>query len=137
MTNSGTVLGFYKALDQRATDHLDQYVAEDFVGHEGATMGITARGPQYWRDLLRALTGPLPDVNWRVDQTVAQADQVWALIEWSATHRGPFQGLAATGRRFAVRQVHMLTMTDGHITQHSAVRDDLGVLTQLGITLPP
>ena len=55
----------------------------------------------------------------------------------SGTHEGAFFGIPPTGRRFAVRQVHMLRLQDGLIREHWAVRDDLGVLVQLGAVEPP
>jgi predicted ester cyclase len=55
----------------------------------------------------------------------------------SGTHRGAFFGIAPTGEHFAVRQVHMLRLQDGLIRDHWAVRDDLGVLVQLGAVEPP
>lgn len=42
----------------------------------------------------------------------------------------------ATGREFAVRQAHVFRLRDGLHAEHSAVRDDLGMMTQLG-HLPP
>ena len=55
----------------------------------------------------------------------------------SGAHEHAFFDIAPTGRRFAVRQVHMLRLADGQIREHWAVRDDLGVLIQLGALKPP
>ncbi len=41
-----------------------------------------------------------------------------------------------TGRSFAVRQCHVFRFRDGLCAEHIAVRDDLGMMTQLG-HLPP
>ena len=54
----------------------------------------------------------------------------------SDTHDGAFFGIPPTGRRLAVRQAHMLRLHDGLIREHWAVRDDLGVLVQLGAVEP-
>ena len=55
----------------------------------------------------------------------------------SGTHEGAFFGIAPTGRRFEVRQVHMLRLDSSQIQEHWAVRDDLGLLVQLGAIEPP
>ena len=47
-------------------------------------------------------------------------------------HTGPFNGIAPTGRPIAHKQVHIFTIADGQISRHRAVRDDLGLLLQLG-----
>ena len=38
-----------------------------------------------------------------------------------------------TGESFAVQQVHWFRVADGKVAQHSAVRDALGMLRQLGV----
>jgi len=43
-----------------------------------------------------------------------------------------FTGNEPTGRRINHKQVHIFSVVDGHITHHRAVRDDLGLLLQLG-----
>jgi predicted ester cyclase len=43
-----------------------------------------------------------------------------------------FNGIAPTGRAITHKQVHIFTVADGQITRHRAVRDDLGLLLQLG-----
>jgi predicted ester cyclase len=45
---------------------------------------------------------------------------------------GPFNGIAPPGRPIAHKQVHIFTIADGQISRHRAVRDDLGLLVQLG-----
>jgi predicted ester cyclase len=47
-------------------------------------------------------------------------------------HTGPFNGIAPTGDPITHKQVHIFTIADGRITRHRAVRDDLGLLLQLG-----
>ena len=66
-------------------------------------------------------------------------------ITLSGRHTGPFtvfedgelaQVLPPTGRAFAVRQFHLHRLRGDEIVGHSAVRDDLGMLTQIG-AFPP
>jgi predicted ester cyclase len=47
-------------------------------------------------------------------------------------HTGLFNGIAPTGRPITHKQVHIFAIADGQITHHRAVRDDLGLLLQLG-----
>jgi predicted ester cyclase len=47
-------------------------------------------------------------------------------------HTGLFNCIAPTGRPTSHKQVHIFTITDGQITRHRAVHDDLGLLLQLG-----
>jgi predicted ester cyclase len=47
-------------------------------------------------------------------------------------HTGAFNGIEPTGKPIDHKQVHIFTIVDGQITHHRAVRDDLGLLLQLG-----
>jgi predicted ester cyclase len=47
-------------------------------------------------------------------------------------HTGTFNGIEPTGKRISHKQVHIFTVAGGRITQHRAVRDELGLLLQLG-----
>jgi predicted ester cyclase len=75
----------------------------------------------------------------------ASSDQVFSHVRMSGRHTGPFvvfppggkpQVFPATGRRFSVRQFHLFRLADGRLAEHVAVRDDLGMMTQLGF-IPP
>jgi SnoaL-like polyketide cyclase len=77
--------------------------------------------------------------------SVADEHHVLSEITLSGTHTGPFtvfedgrlaQVLPPTGRAFAVRQVHVHRLRGDEIVGHAAVRDDLGMLTQIG-AFPP
>jgi predicted ester cyclase len=77
--------------------------------------------------------------------SVADEHHVLSKITLSGRHTGPFtvfedgelaQVLPPTGRAFAVRQVHLHRLRGDEIVGHAAVRDDLGMLTQIG-AFPP
>ena len=55
-----------------------------------------------------------------------------AAATMTGEHVGPFNGIAPTGKRIRHTQVHIFRVADGQITHHRAVRDDLGLLLQLG-----
>jgi predicted ester cyclase len=138
-TNSEAVRQVFEdGLNGRDRAVLDALVAADYVNHETpGGMGAGSLGPQNWSDVLERLAASFPDVSWRVLRTLAQGDQVWAETAMSGTHEAAFFGFAPTRRRFEVRQVHMLRLADGLIREHWAVRDDLGVLVQLGLVESP
>ena len=68
---------------------------------------------------------------------VAEGDLVAYRATLSGTHRGELLGMPPTGRAFRVQHMHMLRMRDGRACEHWAVRDDLGMLQQLGIIPAP
>ncbi len=46
-------------------------------------------------------------------------------------------GIAPTGKRFSVEHIHIFRITDGKLSEHWAVRDDLGMTRQLGVVPSP
>ena len=72
-------------------------------------------------------------------------NQVWVRLRMQGRHTGPFvrfrngtldQAIPPTGREIDVEQVHLLDVRDGKVVRHEALRDDIGLLGQLGV-FPP
>jgi predicted ester cyclase len=85
------------------------------------------------------------DLTFEVMDVVSDGHRTIAHVTMTGRQHGPFvvspprQAAVAfppTGKPFAARQCHMFTIRDGHHGDHSAVRDDLAMMTQLG-HLPP
>lgn len=54
------------------------------------------------KDVLRGMRTAFPDMQWVVEEQVESADKVVSRFSWSGTHRAPFLGVPATGRRVTV-----------------------------------
>lgn len=86
-----------------------------------------------------------PDYRHNVVEMIAQGDSVVVRCKTSGTHRGvgklPLNGgmlvgVEPTQKRFEVQHIHWYKLRDGMITEHTANRDDIGMMRQLGL-LPP
>jgi predicted ester cyclase len=71
--------------------------------------------------------------------------QVFVRLRMQGRHTGPFvlfrdgkldKAVPPTGREIDFEQIHALTLRDGKVVQHEAVRDDMTMLGQLGV-FPP
>jgi predicted ester cyclase len=51
---------------------------------------------------------------------------------WTGTHRGPFLGISATGRRVSVWGMVIDRLAAGWIKETRFLMDTLGLMTQLG-----
>ena len=85
------------------------------------------------------------DLRFEPIDIVTQDERTIAHVWMHARQTGPFvvfppgqkpQAFPPTGREFAVRQCHVFRHAGGRHREHIAVRDDLGMMTQLG-HLPP
>jgi predicted ester cyclase len=109
---------------------LAQVVHPQVVNHEappGAPQGLEGM-IQTMRWLARAFS----ERRYELHQVIAEGDTVVLYCTFHARHTGEFMGLAPTNRPVAVRQVHIVRFQDGKGIEHWAVRDDLGLLRQLG-----
>jgi predicted ester cyclase len=85
------------------------------------------------------------DLTYEVMDLVSDGHRTTAYVTMTGRQHGPFVifpprrsavAFPPTGKPFAARQCHIFTIRDGQHGDHSAVRDDLGMMTQLG-HLPP
>ncbi len=93
--------------------------------------------------ILRALGEAFPDQRHEIVEMVSDGEMVICRLIMRGTHLGQpslpivlgglLAGVEPTGRRVEVEQIHMFRVRDGTITEHFAVRDDLGMGRQLGL----
>lgn len=94
------------------------------------------------RQIVEAWRTAFPDLHFAIDAQIAEGDQVLSHCTLSGTHLGPFMhprlwSLPPTGKRFSVKHMHLHRLRDGQFVEHWAVREDLGMLQQLGIVSVP
>lgn len=101
-------------------------------------------GREGMREVFETLFSTFPDFHYRVEETTTEADRVVCKVIMTGTHLGQplplpaafggmLAGVAPTGRKVEVLQFHSFRVRDGAISEHSAVRDDLGMCKQLGL----
>ncbi|WP_299050632.1 ester cyclase [uncultured Nocardioides sp.] len=125
-----------------------EVVAPDAVNHEADVEPPDCRvgGPEGFHATALWLRAAFADLSHHVEHVVAEDDLVVVDTTMRGRHVGPFATYdehgavdtvwAPTRRSFAVRQSHWLRVRDGLVTEHWAVRDDLGQGFQLG-WVPP
>lgn len=126
----------------------DDVIAPDAVNHEDAAEPLACRrpGPEGFRATAAWLRSAFADLRHRIDHVVADGDLVVIDATMSGRHVGDFilydadgrpdQVWAPTQRTFAVRQSHWMRVAEGRVTEHWAMRDDLGQAQQCG-WVPP
>jgi len=96
--------------------------------------------------VFETLFSVFPDFTYRIEESTAEGDRVVCKVIMTGTHRGQpvlpdvfggMKGIAPTQKWVKVLQFHSFRIANGEITEHAAVRDDLGMLQQLGIVTRP
>ena len=72
-----------------------------------------------------------PDMRISVRRCLCEGDTVVSEEVMEGTHKGPFAGLAPTGRQVQLPMVHVTVVRDGRIVERTAYHDTAGILRQL------
>jgi predicted ester cyclase len=116
----------------------DELIHPDFVdldlteAHPGAPTG-----PENVKQTVRRLRAAFGGLQFEIHEEIAEGDRVVQRATMSGRHSGPLMGYEPTGREFAVQHVYGWRIADGRIVEHWGVRDDLGLLRQLGLLPAP
>ena len=109
--------------------------AEDAIDHDPAPgQGAGRAGFQAF---FTELTSAFPDAHIEPLQVVADDEHVAVAYTLSGTHRGDFNGIAATEKTIEVRGLQIGRFEDGQIVERWGSSDELGILKQLGVDPTP
>ena len=122
---------YEEMFNQRNLAIADELIAPEFINHE-APHGKN-RGPESMRGTVIMLSSAFPDLHFDIEELVAEDDTVIGRVIMSGTHQGFFQGMPPTGRSFRQDSIHIVHFKNGKAIEHRAVRDDLGMMQQLGV----
>lgn len=134
--NADVILRATEAMNRHDVDAYVSYFAQDMsnfgraVGREGIRIRI--------EDIFTTF----PDYRHDIVELVAKGDTVIIRNKASGTHLGVGKyalnggmlvGVAPTRKRFEVQHIHWFKLRHGKIIEHTASRDDLGMMRQLGL----
>jgi len=115
----------------------EQLVHPDFVNNEADPERRNGpSGAAATSEWLRSCFGNL---RYDIHRVFVDGDMAAAYVTMHGTHEGGLPpGVPATHKPFAVKHVHLFRFADdGRVVEHSAVRDDLGMVMQLGLLPRP
>ncbi|HYO30594.1 MAG TPA: ester cyclase [Thermomicrobiales bacterium] len=94
--------------------------------------GTEARGLRGQAAVVQTYFSAFPDIHVAIDQMIGDGETVAARMTWSGTHRGPWLGMAATGRAVAWQVMAFFRVADGRIAQAWLTEDTESLRRQLG-----
>ncbi len=120
---------------------LEEITGADFV-FTMPTHEEPFRGVEGYKELVTMLRGCFPDIQFAVEDMVAEEDRVMTRWTSRGTHTGiPFPtvlgDVPAAGNQFHIDGMTWHQIRDGKISEVTANEDGLGLITQLGRALFP
>lgn len=94
-------------------------------------------GPDGYMAILGMMRSGFSDVQWSIEDMVAEGDMVAARFTMRGTHNGAFMGVPATGRPVQVSAMNFYKVSGGKIVEEYGQPDMMGLMLQIGaIPLP-
>lgn len=131
-TNSAIVHRWFAEFNQGNLAAADEIYAPDYVLHDSDAPADLPPGPLGVKQFITPLLTAFPDAHRTIEDIVCEGDKVVTRFTVCGTHRGEFQGLAPTGKSFAVAGISILRFMNGQIAEEWEVFAALGLLQQLG-----
>jgi len=128
-----------KLLMKRFTDFINTASAD--LGKElispNAVFHVPGRpeplqGPAGYLTIIGMMRGGFPDIQWTLEELIAEGDRVAARFTMRGTHQGTFFGVTPSGRKIEVKAMNFYRMADGQIVEEHGQPDLLGLLQQIG-----
>jgi steroid delta-isomerase-like uncharacterized protein len=110
---------------------IDEFIAPNQVDHSlPPGLPRTREGTKQAIDI--TLTA-FPDLNFTVEDMIAEGDKVVTMYTTRGTQQGAFGGIPPTGKHVAVPGIVIARVADGKIVEQWGLDDKLGMLQQLGV----
>jgi steroid delta-isomerase-like uncharacterized protein len=131
--NKAIIRRLYKEVwNDRKLEVLSELVSPSHALH-GPNFSGSAIGPEAYKLRVAAFYAAFPDIQWAIEDTVAENEKVVACWTFSGTHKGEYMGFPATNKKVSVDGVTIHHMADGKIMDSYSTWDALGLLQQFGV----
>ena len=110
---------------------MESLIADDFVDNDA--MPGMAPGRQGMIDMMGMFVGAFPDLNVVVEHWVAEGDLGVGVMTTKGTQNGEFMGMPASGKKFSVREMHMVRVANGKMAEHWGLSNEMSMMQQLGL----
>jgi len=109
---------------------VDELVADDFVAHTWPSPSGNAK--EDLKGAIDRVGKGLSNVEFTVDDLIAEGDRVAARLTSAATQTGEFMNLPPSGKRYSIEEIHWFRLRDGQVVEHWHQMDGMGLMRQLG-----
>jgi len=133
--NKAKTMQAYNAFNTDDWDKLATLMAPDFIDHNpdpGQKPGFEGVKEDF-----AGLRKAFPDFKFIINHMVAEGDWVCVHYTMTATNKGAFMGMPATGKSMTVDGFDLLHIVKGVATERWGVFDNAAMMMQLGMTPPP
>jgi len=110
----------------------DELIAPTYTHHDSSTPDV-GRGPEAEKKRVTLYRNAFPDIRFTVEDIIAEGETVVARWSCRGVHSGNLNGIAPTGKQFAITGVTICRFSNGKIVEGFVNWDALGLMRQLGV----
>ncbi|MEO5890123.1 MAG: ester cyclase [Ferruginibacter sp.] len=120
-----------EVINKKNLNAANDLVAEDFTEH------IPFPGQEPGREglkfVLNLMFSGFPDMEWTVQEQIAEGEKVVTRFTWTGTHKGEFMGIPPTDKKVEVWGVVIDVVRNSLFSESRIIMDNIGLLQQLGV----
>ena len=90
------------------------------------------QGPSGYLTIIGMMRTGFPDIQWTLEETIAEGDKVAARFTMRGTHDGTFFGVPPSAKQINVKAMNFYRIADGKFVEEHGQPDLLGLLQQIG-----
>jgi len=115
-----------------ADENLAQQLLSPLAKFHVPTQAEPLQGPIGYLMIIAMMRSGFPDIQWTLEEMIAEDDKVAVRYTMKGTHQGEFFGFPATGKPIAVQAINFYRLVDDQIVEEYGQPDMLGLLRQIG-----
>ena len=119
---------FINTADERLAEVLIAPNAKFYVPGQSDPM----QGPGGYLSIIGMMRSGFPDIQWTLEDIVAEEEKVAARYIMRGTHQGSFFGLPPTEKSIQVQAINFYRLSNNQIIEEFGQPDMLGLLQQIG-----
>lgn len=89
-------------------------------------------GPTGYLEIISMMRSGFPDIQWTLEEMIAEGDKVAARFTMRGTHQGAFFGVPPTGKKISVKAMNFYRLSGEQIVEEHGQPDLLSLLQQIG-----
>ena len=122
--------------NNRQLDTADEIFAPHCITHQlrsGEPITSEPRDPESLKQHIREWVKAFPDLQFTLEQTVANGDRVASQMTMRGTHTAEWMGVSPTGKQISIAMMTIHRIEAGKIVEDWVLVDSLGFFQQLGL----
>ena len=114
----------------------DEIIAPTYQHHDASTPDL-GKGPESEKKRVNLYRTAFHDFRLNLEDLIAEGETIVARWSCRGSHKGDLNGIAPTGKQFAITGVTICRFANGKIVEGFVNWDALGLMRQLGVVPEP